>query len=138
RQVVEIELGGSRELLVDDLVAEVDALVADVDAGPGDELLHLALRLAAEAAEELFVRVGGSGHGSVLRDHAVDDSVIGRFVRGHEEIPLRVAGDLLQRLAGLVGDDLVEALSQVDDLARMYLDIGRLALESRADLVDQE
>ena len=32
RQVVEVELGGSRELLVDDLVAEIDALVADVDA----------------------------------------------------------------------------------------------------------
>ena len=33
-QVVEIELGGSGQLLVDDLVAEIDALVADVDAGP--------------------------------------------------------------------------------------------------------
>ena len=46
------------QLLVDDLVAEVDALVADVDARTGDELLHLALRLPAEAAEELFVGVG--------------------------------------------------------------------------------
>jgi hypothetical protein len=47
------------QLLVDDLVAEVDALVADVDAGAGDQLLDLALRLAAEAAEELLVRVCG-------------------------------------------------------------------------------
>jgi len=39
RKVVEIELGGSRELLVDDLVAEIDALVADVDARSSDELL---------------------------------------------------------------------------------------------------
>jgi hypothetical protein len=45
------------ELLVDDLVAEVDALVADVDPGPRDQLLDLALRLAAEAAEELLVRI---------------------------------------------------------------------------------
>jgi hypothetical protein len=60
REVVEVERGGSGELLVDDLVAEVDALVADVDAGTGDQLLDLALRLAAEAAEELLVRVCGT------------------------------------------------------------------------------
>jgi len=62
REVVEVELRGSGELLVDDLVAEIDALVADVDAGTGDELLDLPLRLAAEAAEELFVSVRCSGH----------------------------------------------------------------------------
>jgi hypothetical protein len=58
RQVLELEAGRSGELLVDDLVAEVDALVADVDAGAGDQLLDLALRLAAEAAEELLVGFG--------------------------------------------------------------------------------
>ena len=42
-QVLELDGGGRRELLVDDLVAEVDALVADVDAGPGAQLLDLAL-----------------------------------------------------------------------------------------------
>src|SRR5690606_15490329 len=51
---------GRGQLLVDDLVAEIDALVADVDAGAGDQLLHLPLRLAAEAAEELLVRVCGT------------------------------------------------------------------------------
>jgi len=59
RQVLQLERGGRRQLLVDDLVAEVDALVADVDAGTCDQLLDLALRLAAEAAEELLVRVCG-------------------------------------------------------------------------------
>jgi hypothetical protein len=62
RQVVEVELGRSGQLLVDDLVAEIDALVADVDAGAGDQLLHLALALAAEAAEELLVAVGCACH----------------------------------------------------------------------------
>ena len=42
---------------VDDLVAEINALVADVDAGTGDQLFDLTLRLAAEAAEELLIRV---------------------------------------------------------------------------------
>src|SRR5256885_595656 len=58
--------GGPRVLRVDDLVAEIDALVADVDARPGDELLHLALALTAETAEELLVAVGCAGHFRVL------------------------------------------------------------------------
>jgi hypothetical protein len=60
RQVLELEGRRRGQLLVDDLVAEVDALVADVDAGAGDQLFDLALRLAAEAAEELLVRIGGT------------------------------------------------------------------------------
>jgi hypothetical protein len=60
RQVLQLEDRGRRQLLVDDLVAEVDALVADVYAGAGDQLFDLALRLAAEAAEELLVRIGGT------------------------------------------------------------------------------
>ena len=66
REVVEVERCGGGELLVDDLVAEIDALVADVDAGPGDELLHLPLTLAAEAAEQLFVPLARSGHCCLL------------------------------------------------------------------------
>jgi len=60
REVLDVERGRGGELLVDDLVAEIDALVADVDAGAGDQLLDLALRLAAEAAEELLVGFGGT------------------------------------------------------------------------------
>jgi hypothetical protein len=43
RQVLQFDRGRRGQLLIDDLVAEVDALVADVDAGPGDQLLDLAL-----------------------------------------------------------------------------------------------
>src|SRR5919204_5813259 len=62
RQVVEIELRRGCQPLVDNLVAEIDALVADVDAGPRDQLLDLALALAAEAAEKLLVALGCSRH----------------------------------------------------------------------------
>src|ERR1700751_5004539 len=62
RQVVQVELRRARQLLVDDLVAEIDALVADVDARAGDELLHLPLALAAEAAEKLLVSVCRTRH----------------------------------------------------------------------------
>jgi hypothetical protein len=64
RQVLQLDAatgaGGGGQLLVDDLVAEVDALIADVDAGTGDQLLDLTLRLPAEAAEELLVGIGGT------------------------------------------------------------------------------
>src|SRR5215468_3323095 len=40
-------------LLGDDVVAELDALVADVDRRPCDELAHLALGLAAERAAQV-------------------------------------------------------------------------------------
>ena len=47
----------ARELLFDDLVTEVDALVADVDTGTGDQLLDLALRLATEGAFQQITAV---------------------------------------------------------------------------------
>src|SRR3712207_2122867 len=61
-EVLDVERGRSGQLLVDDLVAEIDALVADVHARPGDELLDLPLALAAEAAEQLLVAVGRACH----------------------------------------------------------------------------
>ena len=45
------------DLLGDDVVAEADALVADVDRRPGDELLHFLLRFAAEGAVQVAVLV---------------------------------------------------------------------------------
>ena len=42
-------------VLCQDLVAEGDALVADVDRGPGDELPHRVLGLPAERAAKMFV-----------------------------------------------------------------------------------
>src|SRR6266508_1495575 len=61
-QLVELQLGGLRQLLFDDLVAEVDALVADVDTGAGDQLLDLLLRLAAEGAFQQVAAVPELGH----------------------------------------------------------------------------
>ncbi len=62
RKVVEVELGGGGELLVDDLVAEIDALIADVDARSSDQLLDLSLALAAETAQELLVALARPRH----------------------------------------------------------------------------
>src|SRR5450759_2061564 len=66
RQLVETQLGGLGELLLDDLVAQVDALVADVDAGSGDELLDLLLALATERALQQVATVSDACHEAIL------------------------------------------------------------------------
>jgi hypothetical protein len=95
-QVLQLEGGRRGQLLVDDLVAEVDALVADVDAGAGDQLLDLALRLAAETAEELLVRVCGTCQRDPL--------LTGRLTSGGPNsligAPNRVVGSRLLRPGG--------------------------------------
>jgi hypothetical protein len=55
------------ELLLDDLVAQLDALVADVHAGTSDELLDLLLRLPAEGALQQGVRLTELRHGRLVR-----------------------------------------------------------------------
>jgi hypothetical protein len=47
-QLLQLEIGSFTDLLFDDLIAQVDAFVADVDARTSDQLLHLLLRFTAE------------------------------------------------------------------------------------------
>ncbi|MCY1220294.1 hypothetical protein D9M72_323040 [compost metagenome] len=51
-----------REFLFNDLVAELNALVADVDAGPGNELSHLLLALSAERALQQIRALANPSH----------------------------------------------------------------------------
>ena len=46
--------------------------------------------------------------------------------------------DLLEVLSRVLGDDLLEPALEVDRLARLDLDVGRLPLEAAPDLVDQD
>src|SRR5688572_12469070 len=62
------------DLLGDDVVAEGDALIADIDRGPGDELLYFTLRLSTEGAGEV-PRFTTSCH---------LDSYLGRFAPYYE------------------------------------------------------
>ncbi len=62
-QLLEADLTALAELFLDDLVAEVDALVTDVDAGTGDELLDLLLALPAERALQQVASVTDTCHG---------------------------------------------------------------------------
>src|SRR5690606_33765529 len=62
-ELLPADLAGLGELFLDDLVAEIDALVADVHTGPCDELLDLLLALAAERALEQIAAVTDACHG---------------------------------------------------------------------------
>src|SRR5690606_36373076 len=59
-QLVELDVARLRQLLLDDLVAEIDALVADVDPRAGDQFLDLLLTLPAERALEQVTAVARS------------------------------------------------------------------------------
>src|SRR5215210_2333337 len=71
----------------------------------------------------------------VLGDHPVDDPVLLGLLRAQEVVALGVRLDLLEVLARVLADDLVQTPAQLDDLAGVDLDVGRLALEARGDLV---
>src|SRR5438132_6465371 len=53
--------------LADEVVAQLDALVADEHRRPGDQLPHLVLALAAGGAVEKFFAAGFFGHGSPFK-----------------------------------------------------------------------
>jgi hypothetical protein len=61
-QFVELDVAGLGQLLLDDLVAEVDALIADLHAWTGDELLDLLLALPAERALQQVPAIPDSSH----------------------------------------------------------------------------
>src|SRR6202000_2044066 len=62
RQAVPLDAVRLGELFLDDLVAEVDALVADVHTWAGDELLYLLLALPAERALQQVATVSDACH----------------------------------------------------------------------------
>ena len=98
------------------------------------EILELRERL-----DGIYVRHTGQSpeqiHEDMERDKfflpadAVDEAVLGGLVGLEEAVALHVVMDLLDRLPGVLGVDLVDAPAGLDDLLRVDLDVGRLALE---------
>src|SRR5688500_4247078 len=62
-------------------------------------------------------------------DDLVDEAVLARLLGAHDVVALGVLGDLLDRLAGVRGQDAVERLLPLQDLAGVDLDVRRLAAE---------
>jgi hypothetical protein len=63
-------------------------------------------------------------------EDAVDEAVRDGLVGLEEAIALHVAMHLLLAAPRVLGVDLVHALARLEDLARLDLDVRRLALEA--------
>ena len=83
-------------------------------------------------------RVPQACYQRALVEHLVDQPVVLGLVGRHAEVTLHVGGDLLERLAGALGIDAVELLARLEDLARLDLDVGGLALRAARGLVDHD
>src|SRR6476620_7641954 len=68
----------------------------------------------------------------------VDDAIVLRILGRHEVVAVRVVDDLVQRLAGVPGEDLVVALDEV--LPFLHLDdrVRGIAAEAAGSLVDHD
>src|SRR3954452_21123817 len=74
----------------------------------------------------------------MMRDHPIDQVVVLSLFGTHKVVAFGVSGYLFELLLGALGKDLVEAAAHVDDLLGVDLDIRRLPLEARGDLVDED
>src|SRR5690606_28150785 len=79
---------------------------------------------------------GLDGLGRAGGQHVVDDAVLAGLLGRHEVVTLDVALDLFQRLAGVGGQFLVQALAQVEDFLGLDGDVAGLALGAARGLVD--
>src|SRR5207237_1435980 len=99
---------------------------------------------AHRAEERRVSELVGSGSlrrsrvASAVRNHAVDDPVRQGLLGAHVVVALEVARDLRERLAGVLGDDLLERPPEREHLTRLDLDVARLSLETAGDLVEQD
>ncbi len=68
----------------------------------------------------------------------VDDAISLGLLGRHEIVPVRVLDHLLQRLASVLGQDLVVALDEVLPLAHLDHGVGSVASEAARALVDHD
>src|SRR3954467_11110762 len=155
-----LDLGGPRDaqllvsrlllvdLLRDDVVAQPDALVADVDRRPCDQLLDLLLRLSAEgAAEGVVFALVDHGYpnltllwrcGRFLDDDLVDQAVLLCLTCAHEVVAVGVLLDAVERLPGVLLHDFIELCLEPQDLLGVELDVACLPAEAPGRLVDHD
>ena len=73
----------------------------------------------------------------VLGDDLVDEPVLDGLLGLEEAVALQVRVDLLDRLPGVVGEDLVDAAAHLEDLPGVDVDVRGLAFEDGRGLVDE-
>src|SRR5690606_22361068 len=65
-------------------------------------------------------------------------AIVHRFLGRHEEVAVRVFGDLSHIAAGVLCDDLVEHLTGAKDFASLNLDVGDLSAHTAVGLVEHD
>ena len=73
-----------------------------------------------------------------LIDHLVDQAILSRLSRRHEKVAVGVFLNPIQRLAGALGQFLVEALFQEQDFIGLDADVTGLALGTAQGLVNHD
>src|SRR6476620_7786876 len=71
-------------------------------------------------------------------DHLVDHAVLLGLFGGHHEIPIRVLVQLLDRLSGVLREDLFEQITHTHDLPGLDLYVSRLAGAAPPRLVQED
>src|SRR5258706_476402 len=81
---------------------------------------------------------GGRCRFAAADQHLVHQTVLYRLFGAEEIVPIRVALDGLHFLPGVLRHQVVQATAQIQDLAGMDFDIGRLALKPSHRLVNHD
>src|SRR5437870_13508386 len=98
----------------------------------GSSCRYLFLDLLLVLGAVLVAGLGGR------EDDVVDQPVLLRRLGGEEVVALGVLRHLLDLLAGVAREDLVQLLPRAQDLLGVDLDVGRLALHPAPRLVDED
>ena len=117
----------------DDVVADLDALVADEDGGARNELADVVLIFVTERAPQDFVFAFCFDHNGGLRpfpDYIINDTVFLALVGIHDVVPLGVLHNPLDRLTRVVDENLVQPLPHPQNLPRGDVDVGRLTAQA--------
>ena len=129
------------------VMTDVNAFAADVDAGSGDHVFDFVAGSAAEAADLRFFIFSVHGLSPLFLCHfrqliagedVVDEAIVFRHLGCHEIIAFGVVFDGFEGLSAVLGKDAVQFFAQAEDLSRMDLDLGRLSLYAAQRLVDHD
>ena len=71
-------------------------------------------------------------------NHLINNPIIHRLLRRHEKVPIAIRLDLILRLIAILGNVRIQHLANEENLLRLNLNVGGLALRSSEGLVDHD
>ena len=102
---------GTGRIIVEIVQAQLDAFIADIDAGTGDQAANLFLTLPAEGTAHMLFFVFSHEIPRLINlpllDNLIDDAVFGRLGSREEMVALGIRADLLIGFTRALGQDPV-------------------------------